>query len=78
MLQVQLQLGTAVSGVGGSTVNCCHLFAGARQGSTTMLVVDIGFLRDVSGILYDILMCWVYINGLNTHYRYIKSVVLSP
>lgn len=48
MIQVQLALGSSVSKVDGSSTDCCHLFAGARQGSTTMLVVDIGSLREVS------------------------------
>jgi hypothetical protein len=42
-----LELGYALSGKDNCSVDCCHLFAGARQGSTTMLVVDIGFLREV-------------------------------
>lgn len=45
---MHLELGSAVRGVNGCEVDCCHLFAGARQGSTTMLVIDIGSLREVS------------------------------
>ena len=50
-LQVHLELGNALKGVDGCEVDCCHLFACARQGSTTMLVIDIGSLREVGSKL---------------------------
>jgi hypothetical protein len=50
-----MELGYALSGTENCSADCCHLFAGPRQGSTTMLVVDIGFLREVR--VHPCLMC---------------------
>jgi hypothetical protein len=47
LLQTYLELGESVEGLNGSEASCCHLFAGTGQGSTTVMVVDIGSVRDV-------------------------------
>lgn len=67
---MHLELGSAMRGVGGCEVDCCHLFAGARQGSTTMLAIDIGSLREVMK-RFILAICIVLAARLSSDFRVI-------